>query len=162
MSFERAIQADREERFIEAADLYEACLDGEMEVCALVNLLVLYWESSSSGFYSAHHLPDSFIQRANRRFRELLATASERFPDEPSVRFWTKYIGSLEGGAELSETDAQGIMISCPEYLEPLIVTLKDGEHTSDAVELLRRCEKIGTARAKYIAAVLGGIFKRK
>lgn len=163
MSFSEAVRADRDERIEEAARLYEEVLqNSDAGLEPMLNLIVLYWESSSMGFYAAHHLPDAFVDQANRRYRELIPQALRKFPEEPALSFWARYIACIDEGMEFSDNDALAMRNKHTDCLEPEILILQDGQTSPAAQTLLDRCRMEGTVRAKYVAAVLEGIMKRR
>lgn len=162
MSFPEALKADREKRIEDAANIYELALQvSPTDLQAMINLIVLYWESSEMGFYAAHHLPDEFVLRAGGRYRELLDQARWQFPGEPAVEFWRRYIASIEQGVEFSANDARAMRDDNPDYLEPELILYQgeeDGDRARSAKTLIERCRSEGTVRAHYVKAVLEGI----
>jgi len=156
-----AISADRDGQVVKAATLYEIAIQsGEADVEVLLNLAVLYWESTDTGFRTHHILSDDFVDHAGFRYREILDEVGQRFPSVPSARFWRLYITSIKQGVQPAREEYLAIQNDAPDYLEPEIVLIDDGDITR-ARKLLKQCETIGTARARYVAAVLGGIFAR-
>jgi hypothetical protein len=162
MSLSEALEADRAERIVEAADLYERAIGGGADIEGILNLVVLYWESTSMGFYAHHRLSDAFVEKANFRYRQLLAEATRQHSSDPRVEFWQKYIASIEEGAELSLEECKLMRVANPDYFEPEMVLVQAGQESPAAAELLRRCEKEGTIRAKYVASVTEAALHRR
>ena len=165
MSYPEALKADREERIEDAANLYEHALQlSPTDLQAMINLIVLYWESSENGFYAAHHLPHEFVIRAGCRYRELLDEARRQFPGEPAVEFWRRYIASIDEGVEFSASEARAMRDDNPDYLEPELILYEgeeDGDRARSAKTLIEWCRSEGTVRAHYVRAVLEGIESR-
>jgi hypothetical protein len=95
------------ERIYRAADAYESMVaspDAPLE--AFVSLAGLYWQSTSMGFYAAHHLADEFIMRAGPRCLDLLDEAERRFGPHPQILFWRYYIHYIDLGGPEFEAEA--------------------------------------------------------
>ena len=162
MSIIQAINADHSGNPVLAAELYEqALLTQEAGADAAVNLLFIYWHSTSMGFYYYYKLTDDFISLSNNRFREILIWADQKFPSDATVRFWTKYIPALENGANLSKEECDSVReidASLPELM------MCDDEHYSDSdiKEAKNSLREVNTFRSNYTADVLDGILKRR
>lgn len=166
MTLAEALAADREGRTQDAAAAYEGVLRSDpVDITAILNLAVLYWQATDYGVATAEHLPPEFVALAGRRFRELLQLAHERFPERPEVLFWTKYIAWADLGEPFDPAECRKILRDYPEYLEPALVLFSSSagaEGEAEAMQLLERCSEELTARCRYIVSVLNGVLKRR
>jgi hypothetical protein len=166
MMLAEALAADREGRTQDAASAYEATLLSEpLDLTAILNLTVLYWHATDYGVSATEHLSREFVALAGSRFRELLKVAQVRFPERPEVLFWTKYIGWAELGEAFEPEECRSLLADHPEYLEPALVLFARSagvEAEAEAMQLLARCSKEGTARCRYIVSVINGVLKRR
>lgn len=165
MSFAEALAAERVGDIESASVRYEEAL---MADCAsldvLLNLVVLYWQSTDVGLAAAKALSPSFLARAGSRIPQLLDEAERRFPASTEVRFWRRYIAWADLGEELDGEDCRQLLREDPATLVPamhLFALSHGSEAEAEAHELLRSCRGEGTARARYIISVLEGVMKR-
>ena len=119
MSDSNALGFDRAGRIEEAARAYESAITrGEATISDLLNLAVLYWQSTDPGMAAAENFGAEFFEQAGRRFPELLAEASRRDPVSTEVRFWRQYIAWAELGEEFGLEACQGLLREDPTVLE--------------------------------------------
>jgi len=162
-----AREADRAGRLEEAADLYEkAVADGQPSLPELIDLALLYWQVTDFGLSSANNLDPSFIERAGKRFPELLDQAQKAFPGSTEAFFWKKYIGWTDLGGELPSPEyCRDLLRRDPKTLVPamhLFAQTAGKECRDEAFDLLRQCEEDPTCRCRYIISVLRGVLKRE
>ena len=166
MKRDEALAADRSGKVADAAALYEAALlEDQLDATTVLNLIVLYWQSTDYGFSSAMGLSSGFVDTAGNRFLELLDYANKRFPWNHEVLFWSKYIAWTDLGEDLDVLSIRAIVEKHPTYNEPFMVLffISDGsEFEREAVMLLNECLEIGTIRCKYVISVINGVLKRK
>lgn len=165
MTFADAIAADRDGRTQDAAVAYEDALAADpRDLTSLLNLAVLYWQATDYGTSATAHLGPDFVGHAGRRFRELLETARQQFPDRPEPLFWSKYIAWTDLGEPFDVTVCRQLLRTYPDYLEPAMALFSmssGGESESDAIRLLERCNEDRTARSRYLASVINGVLRR-
>jgi hypothetical protein len=165
MTFDDALRLDREGRMEDATLAYEALLSHDpRNVTAIVNLIVLYWQATDFGVSATRDLSTSFVARAGERLQELLASANERFAEDPQVWFWRKYIAWADLGVPLDVQDCRNMLRLRPEYLEPALVLFSSSggtEAEAEAAQLLNQCSQVGTARCRYVTSVIQGVLTR-
>jgi hypothetical protein len=157
MTHAEAIDADRCGKVVEAANLYEGLLENATEDL-LLNLAVLYWQTTDYGFWTALQLPKEFVARAGVRFPEVLSEAQRRNPASPAVQFWQKYIAWIDVGTDFDPNDCRKILQEHPEYREPALYlfSISQGkDYANEARALLAQARESGTTRARYVASVL-------
>lgn len=77
---------------MEAAEAYEEVIaKGVDSADAYRNLVALYVACLDTGYASAHGIAQPFIDRADRRIRELISAANARFGIDPELDFWWRY-----------------------------------------------------------------------
>lgn len=161
-----ALAEDRAGNIVRAADLYEAgLLEEGHSLEAVLNLAVLYWESTEFGFSCAHQLSPEFVVRAADRCQELLTDAEREYPASTQPRFWNRYTSWLTfGGSELSEDECRAMLRRSPSELVPILRLNHDdsSEYEAEATVLLRQCELDNTTRSRYVAAVIRGVNTRR
>jgi hypothetical protein len=166
MTLTEARAADREGRIEAAATAYEQALaSGDAPLDAVIDLAVLYWQSTEYGFWKSLGLSPAFVDKAAERFPQLLAQAEQLYPERPEPRFWKRYTAWADLGEPFEVTEAEALLRKHPDYLEPamMLYSVSPGsEHEAQARELLRACRTAGTTRCRYMASVIEGALKRK
>lgn len=158
-TLDQAIQLDVAGLHVDAADGYEAVLraDGNC-VSALVNLTVLYWQSTEFGFSAGHSLPSEFVHRAADRLRSLLDQVGDDRSAGPEMTFWKKYIAWADYGEPLPVQDCLQLLADHPTYLEPTVYVFgatEGRQNRAEALELVRLSSKQATVRNRYVVSVL-------
>lgn len=166
MTLAEALAADRQGRIQDAAIAYESVLlSAPDDLAATMNLAVLYWQATDPGISAAERLPPEFIALAGKRSRELLEAAQRRFPSEPELLFWPRYIAWADLGEPFDLAECRELLRQHPEYLEPAFVLFSrsaGAEAEAEAMKLLERCSEDPTARCRYIVSVIKGVLKRR
>lgn len=166
MTLNQARDADRQDRPQEAADLYEEVIQREPgSRDAMLDLALLYWEATDFGYQASRRLPQAFVDRAGRRFTELLAQARQAFPEDAEIEFWYRYVPWAHLGEPFPVEDCQRLFARDPSNLAPVLYLFaQDSSETyqAEAVGLLRQSKDKGTLGARYVQSVLEGIFTRK
>jgi hypothetical protein len=164
MSFEEALEADRQHEFEAAANAYEQLLANH-DPDVFLNLLVLYWEATDFGISSSYRLSAAFVERSNGGFRQMLNHAPQLFPTNTAVEFWRRYIAGLEHqGPWLSSKECKAMLARQPAHLEPAMIVFAESDCTEgvdDARRLLEWCQAQRTTRAGYVSAYLDGVTQR-
>lgn len=165
MTLDDALAADCDGRVREAAAAYESVLlSAPVDLTALVNLTVLYWQATDFGYSASRHLDVEFVAEAAKRIPELLTMAHERCTGRPEIEFWTKYIRWIDLGEPFDSEDCRQLLNRYPEYLEPAVVLfLRTGgaESEAETMRLLESCSRNPTTRCRYIASVIEGVLTR-
>jgi len=155
-----AVTADENGHFQAAAASYEtALLSDPSDVEATVNLAVLYWRASRAG------LPREFLDHARERLRELLETASARFPGCAQLRFWKRYIAATDAGKPLEPDECRRLLQERPDYLEPAFVVFRNSvgeEAEPEAMRLLADYSAQPTARGRYVTSVINAVLQKQ
>ena len=167
MSLSEAIHADREGRVEDAASLYESALaSAEPNLTVFLNLSLLYWQSTDVGFATERRLSPEFVERAGKRFPELLHEMKRVFPSSTEARFWDRYIGWTDlGASRMTDEECIALLKEDASVLVPameLFIRTAGREYRREAMELLRACRADGTAGARYVVSVLEGALKRE
>ena len=166
MTLAEALVADRQGRTQDAATVYEAVLlSAPDDLTATMNLAVLYWQATDFGNSAAEHLPPEFVAHAGKRLRELVGAAQGRFPREPEVLFWSRYVAWADVGEPFDPAECRELLRLYPDYLEPAFVLFSRSAGTEaevEAMKLLERCSEDPTARNRYIVSVIKGVLKRR
>jgi hypothetical protein len=159
-----ATQLDIDQKIQAAADKYEKILKSAgapLEV--FLNLAFIYWESTDYGFNTAHGLPSDFIQRAGRRYIEVLNEARKRFTDNPEVEFWQKYFDYVTLGEE-SFIDHCRTLIDKGGVPDAVYIHLfsecPDPAYIPYLQRLLVESEKLPTTKNRYIASVIRSLLQ--
>jgi hypothetical protein len=157
--------ADRAGELESAAALYEEALAaGEHSVPLLLDLALLYWQSTDPGLAAEKNLGPDFLTTAGRRTPELLEEAARAFPGSTAVRFWKRYIGWADLGESLDVAECRQLLQEDPTVLVPamhVFAASQGQDMQTEAHELLRQCREDGTTGARYVASVLEGVMKR-
>jgi hypothetical protein len=165
MNLQEAVAADRREDVQVAVDGYERALaSGDRSLRVLVNLALLYWQTTDPGLAAKKTLSPELMATAGRRIPELLAEAQERFPNSTEPRFWQKYIAWADLGERFSLDECEELLRADPSTLTPVMhifALTRGAEREADARELLRQCREDGTTGARYVASVIEGVLKR-
>ncbi len=166
MTLASARALDREGRIEAAASPYEAALASQpADLEGLIDLAVLYWQSTEYGFWKGSGLHLEFVETAAKRFPELLAQARRLHPDRPEPRFWSQYTAWADLGTPVDRDELQAMLLAHPGYLEPVVFlypTSEGSQFEGEATELLRACLKTSTTRSRYVASVIESALKRK
>jgi hypothetical protein len=161
---QHARDADRAGNYQEAADAYEAAIAaGNRAPDVLLDLAGLYWTLTDPGVAAGHHVPAPFMERAGKRLRPILDEAIQRYPDNPEVVFWKKYIGWADFGGGLRRDECLA-MVHGPQAIDtPIIFLVADGIEGLEerAQRLLDLARREGTARDSYVVSVLEGHLNR-
>lgn len=164
MSENDAIRLDREGKIEAAAAAYEALISsGDFSNTELVNLIVIYWQSTDYGFSLGKGLSSDFMAHAGERLNSFFRRIDkDRFPDA-SVAFWRRYIAWADYGSELTNQYCYQLLRLNPQYLEPamyIFSSTNGQECRPEAVKLLAQCAMESTTRSKYIESVLLAVMK--
>ena len=165
MSHSDARAADRAGELEYAAAQYEDALAaGEHSLQLLLDLALLYWQSTDPGLAAAKNLGPDFLARAGRRTSELLEQAAQAFPGSTAVRFWKRYIAWVDLGEPLDVEECTQLLQDDPTVLAPamhVFAASRGQDMRTEAHELLRQCREDGTTGARYVASVIEGVIKR-
>ena len=166
MNITDAIALDRSGDVVQASSAYEQVLLTETTPSdALVNLIVLYWQSTDYGFSVSRSLPASFVERASARLHILLNNGDRQNLFRADFLFWRRYIGWADLGEAFDLDECRRIMRSDRNYLEPamFIFSVSEGEECLEQAKiLLEQCVSEGTIRSKYVESVIKGLMKRR
>jgi hypothetical protein len=164
MSVSRARAADRAGHIEVAAALYEEALAaGDHSLELLLDLALLYWQSTDTGLAAAMNFT-AFFDRASHRFPQLLEEAVRAFPRSTAARFWRRYIAWADLGEPVDVEECWQLLREDSTVLVPAmhIFAASDGrEAQTEAQALLRQCREDGTTGARYIVSVIEGVMKR-
>jgi hypothetical protein len=165
MSLSDARAADRAGELESAAARYEEVLaTGERSVKLLLDLALLYWQSTDPGLAAAKNVGPDFLARAGRRTPELLEEAARAFPGSTAVRFWKRYIAWADLGDALDVEECRALLREDPAELVPamhVFAASQGQDMQAQARELLRQCREDGTAAARYVVSVIEAVMKR-
>ena len=165
MSRSEARAADRAGDLECAAARYEEALAaGDHSLQVLLDLAVLYWQSTDPGLAAAKKLGQDFLTTAGRRTPELLEEAARAFPGSTAVRFWNQYIRWAELGEPFDVEDCKQLLREDPTFLVPamhVFATSQGQGMQLEAHELLRQCREDGTTGSRYVVSVIEGALKR-
>lgn len=165
MTLEQARDADRRERYEEAADLYEAVIAaGDRSSDVLLDLAGVYWEATDPGIAAARHTSAELMSRAGSRLRSILEEAVRLYSDNDEVCFWKKYIEWADLGEPLTREECLEMLRRSPDSLAPVLFLLSDDDiepYAEQAQHLLELARARGTARDRYARLLLEGYLKR-
>ena len=165
MSLSEARAADRAGEVESAAARYEETLAaGDHSLHLLLDLALLYWQSTDPGLAAAKNLGPEFLNRAGRRTPELLEEAARAFPGSTAVRFWKRYIDWADLGEPLDVEECRQLLLEDPTVLVPamhVFAASQGRDMQTEAHELLRQCREGGTTGDRYVASVIEGVMKR-
>jgi hypothetical protein len=165
MTYDSALMEDRAGHIEQAAKAYEEALTKNPPALAmLMNLAVLYWQSTEYGFWAGHQLSREFVGAAASRLGECLQRARSLFPSAAEPQFWTKYIAWSDLGEPFPVEECRQLLASEPTSLVPamhLYAVSQGRDCANEASLLLQQCRADGTTRARYIASVIEGVAKR-
>lgn len=165
MTFEDAIAADRDGRLLDAAGLYEGLLASKLHSLEVfLNLVVLYWQITDFGFWTAKGLSEEFVKRAGNRLQDLLNKDFKKYQDSAEVTFWKRYILWTDLGEPFSTADCVMLLESDESVIVPVMFLFAESEGKQwreQALELLDQCRANGTTRAQYVQSVIEGVLKR-
>lgn len=162
MNVSLALEADRAGDAVKAAELYEGSIAaGVADKDIILNLSIIYWQACSFGFAAAHRLPESFVNKAEQRYRQLLADALSVYGNDASVVFWHRYIQALDFGEEFTAEDCADVR-RLNDRADELALCDADNLETSVLQDVSEKFRRVGTFRYVYLADVLDGILKRK
>ena len=86
-----ALELDRSDHPVEAADAYEEALREHTSLRdAQVNLVGIYFAALDGGYSAAHHLSQEFIDRSDKRLNELVNGLGLALQDT-ELDFWKRY-----------------------------------------------------------------------
>lgn len=165
MSLREAIVADRRGDLASAANQYEqARTQGRPTLQVLLDLAVLYWQTTDVGLAGEQELTPDFLATAATRFPTLLAEAQRRFPESTAPRFWQKYIAWADLGEPFAAHECLGLLREVPSELEPAMHAFAVSQATlaqAEAAMLLRECREAETTRSRYVTSVIEGVMRR-
>ena len=166
MTFDEALQAERDGHLVRAANHYERLLEkGTPPLRALLNLAVLYWQTTDYGYWTTKGLPQDFVAKAGQRFPEVLARAGDLYPESTEVKFWTKYIEWADLGEPLSVEDCVRWLQEDEEALVPVMFLFSQSggqEYGTEATALLAESKKHDTTLSRYVASVIESVRARR
>lgn len=165
MNLQEALEADRLANIMDAAAKYETLIEeGDARSIVIVNLSVLYWQSTDFGTVAAYNLPAEFVSLAGTRSRELLAMLLENEPTSLEGRFWSSYIAWADLGEQVDAEQCRRSLRDSPDYLEPamyLYAASNGTEAAALAAELLAQSRAQQTVRSRYVTSVIEGVDAR-
>lgn len=165
MSLREAILPDRRGDLASAANQYEQELTkGRPTLHVLLDLAVLYWQTTDVGLAAAQGLTPELLATASTRFPTLLAEARRRFPERTAPRFWQKYITWADLSEPFGAEECMGLLREVPSDLEPAMHAFAISQGTpaqAEAAMLLRACREAETTRSRYVASVIEGVMRR-
>jgi tetratricopeptide (TPR) repeat protein len=165
MSLSDARAADRAGELESAAARYEEALAaGDNALQLLLDLALLYWQSTDPGLAAAKDLDPDFLKRAGRRTPELLEEAARAFPGSTAVRFWKRYMAWADLGEPLDAEECRQLLREDPTVLVPVMhvfAASQGRDMQTEAHKLLQQCRDDGTTGARYVASVIEGVMKR-
>jgi hypothetical protein len=157
---------DADDRPLEAARAYEAALaDPETGLETFLNLAVLYFVCTDPGYFSHHHLSNTFIELAWRRANAVLTEAETRFGSHPEIEFWRRYFSFVRLGDKPFTSLCEQLAMSGTSLVPYLhLFTSPAGErYREKAEELLKAVERGATAKERYIRSGLSSnVFRRR
>ena len=157
----RARELDARGEIVAAAAAYEAALaEGVDELPVYLDLAILYWLATDFGHAAAHQLDDAFVERAGRRFGELLDLAAERFDDDGEIEFWRYYVAFVSYGEppdpELCRRILEMGTTSTPAFHLASLATTPELE--SSLAVLDRWAADGATERKRFVRSALQGL----
>lgn len=165
MTAEDALAAERQGLLEKAADLYEEALSqGTMPLWAWLNLIVLYWQVTDYGFWTARRLPLAFVKRAGNRLEEVISLAQTLFPKRTEVSFWSGYIHWVSLGTPFDARECECFLKDNPSDLTPaffLFSQSNGSRYAPEAKRLLEIYKGKETLRAAYITSVVEARLRR-
>lgn len=165
MILSEARAADRAGELQSAAELYEQALaTGDHSLQVLLDLALLYWQSTDPGLAAAKKLESEFLARAGIRARELLGEAVRAHPVSTASRFWQRYIEWADLGEPLDAEECKRLLREDPTVLIPAMHVFAESQGRdmqAEAHELLEKCRDDGTTGARYVVSVIEGVIKR-
>ncbi|MBI4640130.1 MAG: hypothetical protein HY731_05520 [Candidatus Tectomicrobia bacterium] len=166
MSFvDEAIQKDVEGKVVEAANLYEEILKaGDAPLEVYLNLAVLYWEMTDYGVNAGLGLSLEFIQRAGKRYREVLRKAQEQFSMNPEILFWLLYCDFITLGEAPFVKQCEQLVKEPHCSLVPyfyLYMAYNGRKYHQEAMKLLDHCQRRPTTKNCYISSVIQSTIHR-
>jgi len=157
----RAIELEAKDDIVDAAEAYERLLaQGDAPAEAYVNAAFLYWQATELGFSATKHLDEKFVERAGIRYEQILEEASCRFPEDPEVAFWRRYLAYVSLGEPEFESDCK-LITEKGTTLVPYfyLFAASDGrKHAEEAANLLQCCASTPTYKNRYILSVIRGV----
>ncbi len=153
---------DANEKPVEAAAAYEAAIvSGDATLETYLNVAVLYWVATDSGYFSYHHLPDEFVIRAGRRAKDLLSKAELKFGCHNEIDFWRYYFDYVSLGHAARIDYCVDLATRGPSLVPyfHLFELTGDRKYRSEAQALLASIEPPRTERARYVQSVLRSAF---
>jgi hypothetical protein len=157
MTLEIARRADMEGNIEEAARQYEAAIAaGAFSARVMLDLAILYWEAIDPG---GRRRSKEFFDRAATRYRELLADALRRYPDNMEVRFWHDYVLWIDGMGSSFTVDQCRDMLRNPTSggvpAFHLLALTMHKEGRAEAMELMNRVEEGRSSLDRYVRSIL-------
>lgn len=157
-SASNAFAANIEGNLMTTISLYEESLSqGTCDAEDLIDMSVIYWLCTETGFSAFHHLDSDLIQKASLRKNDLLTIAEQLDGRTPEPEFWRIYYTFTDLGEDITEHCLE-IAKNNPEFLIPSFYLV--GRGLMDYVPLARRlaaqCRKYPTFKNKYILSILG------
>jgi hypothetical protein len=159
MTYDEAVRIDEQGKLAEAAMAYEKYLESNpSDVEAILDLAFVYWQATDGGVAADQHLPMSFLDLAEARWKQLFRQAKEFHPERSDVAFWEKYILWADLGEPLEENECREFLRRQPQYPDPgfALFSWSGGTEAREAAQqLLRRCSTSSTTRCRYIVSVI-------
>lgn len=152
-----ARQFDACEQPVEAANAYERAIDsGEQSIEAFIDLAVLYWVCTDGGYLAHHHLSQEFVDRADRRAREVLDEAARRFGPNAEIAFWQYYFDHISYGKPSDASFCEALLESGESLVPSFHLYCLTGKATHrQRCEALRSAAKNRrTERERYLWSV--------
>ena len=162
--FEYPLQLDLSGDFQGAADAYEEFLEVDRGfVEPYVNLAVLYWVCLDPGMSGVSQFESGFLERAGKRYVELIECAGKRFSEDGEPEFWELYTSHITLGEPGFVEECKSIVSRCASIVPYfyLLSATSDVRYIKPARRLLEKCERLPSAKNRYILSVLRATFQR-
>jgi hypothetical protein len=146
-------------RIVEAGEVYENIIASRRDLDAYVDLAILYWQATSSGFSTYYRLDEEFVAFASTRYQVLLHDAAIVHSGRVEPEFWRLYIGVIEYGDPEFIDRCKQFVASEPDCLVPYLhlhVTSESDRYLEKAIELAAECKAAPSVKNNYILSVLG------
>ena len=158
MTQEKAAILDAQDLPLDATQAYEeAIAASKADFETFMNLAVLYFVCTDSGYATHHSLSQEFVNYAWERAHELLDKAESRFGAQSEIAFWRQYFRFVVlGEPPFIETCEQ--LVESGSSLVPAfyLFTSPGGEkYRQQAQQLLDLVKDGTTTKKRYILSIL-------
>jgi hypothetical protein len=160
--FEEAVRQDIAQNYDEAIKNYEdAIFENEAtHTDAFTNLAFIYWSlANEPPFAFEPGVSDRWSIIAGERFQIILEIGIQRQPDTLELIFWKRYFAHIVFGEDFTPEECKAMIEShsaSASRVPYFFLWLFDKKtYLPERAELLIQCEKVKTAKNRYIASVL-------